>query len=141
MLKIYCMASCEYDQLFSSRIFLYIHCVWYDTLDPSSITLFFSYNRLGRDANDADIDEIIDMASKAPLADQQGQVQENIYSQIKNFCTSMDDILHPDLKTTEEPIRSSTEKRSGPRRSGLSLAVGRTASSNISPGEYKWCTY
>lgn len=103
--------------------------------DINRLFLYTSYNRVGRDANDADIDEIIDMASKAPLADQQGQVQENIYSQIKNFCTSMDDILHPDLKNTEEPIRLSIEKRSGPRRSGLSLAVGRTASSNISPAQ------
>lgn len=39
------------------------------------------------------------MASKTPLADQQEQVQENIYSQIKTYWTSMDDILHPHLNS------------------------------------------
>lgn len=75
------------------------------------------------------------MASKAPLADQQEQVQENIYSQIKTFCTLMDDILRPSSKNTEELVNSPTEKGAGPRRSGLSLAVGSNASMKVGPGE------
>lgn len=88
---------------------------------------------MGRDASDADIEEIIDMGSKAPLADQQEQVQENIYSQIKAFCTSMDNILRTDSKSTSESI--SAKQNAGPRRSGLSLAVGRSAQTKTSPGE------
>ncbi|KAF3960925.1 hypothetical protein CMV_014410 [Castanea mollissima] len=38
------------------------------------------------------------MASKASLADQQSQVQENIHAQIKSFAMSMDEILIPDNK-------------------------------------------
>lgn len=87
---------------------------------------------MGRDASDAEIDEIIDMGSKAPLADQQEQVQENIYSQIKDFCTSMDEILCTDFRSTKEPI--STEQNAGIRRSGLSLAVGRSTPTKTSPG-------
>lgn len=90
---------------------------------------------MGKDAGDADIEEIIDIASKASLADQQEQVQENIYSQIKTFCALMDDILHPSCKSTEEPLNSPTEKAAGPRRSGLSLAVGSNSSMKVSPGE------
>lgn len=85
---------------------------------------------MGKDAGDADIEEIIDMASKAPLADQQVQVQENIYSQIKTFCASMDEILR-----SEELINLPSEKDAVPRRSGLSLAVGSNLSKKVSPGE------
>lgn len=86
---------------------------------------------MGRDADEADIEEIIDMASKAPLADQEKQVHENIHSQIKTFCTSMDDILLPD-----EPLAPSPESYTTPHRSGLSLAVGKNPSSKNVPGEY-----
>lgn len=103
------------------------------TLNYSLQYLIFSYNRVGRDASDAEIEEIIDMGSKAPLADQQEQVQENIYAQIKAFCSSMDDILCTDFRSTNESI--STEQKAGPRRSGLSLAVGRSAPTKTSPGE------
>lgn len=74
------------------------------------------------------------MGSKAPLADQQEQVQENIYSQIKVFCTSMDNILRTDFKSKSESI-SAEQQNAGPRRSGLSLAVGRSAQTKTSPGE------
>ncbi|KAL9251605.1 hypothetical protein AKJ16_DCAP14832 [Drosera capensis] len=47
--------------------------------------LYTSYKLLGREATEADAEEIIDIASKASLADQQKQVQENIHSQIKVF--------------------------------------------------------
>ncbi|KAL8157539.1 uncharacterized protein LOC141674308 isoform X1 [Apium graveolens] len=100
--------------------------------DINRLFLYTSYNRVGRDASDAEIEEIIDMGSKAPLADQQEQVQENIYSQIKAFCTSMDDILRPDFRSTSKSI--STEQNASPRRSGLSLAIGRSAQTKTSPG-------
>lgn len=54
-----------------------------------------SYNRLGKNADEADAEEIIDMASKASFTDQQMQVQENVHYQIKNVCTVMDEILLP----------------------------------------------
>ncbi|KAF3964501.1 hypothetical protein CMV_011213 [Castanea mollissima] len=38
------------------------------------------------------------MASKASLADQQGQVQKNVHAQVKIFTMSMDEILIPDNK-------------------------------------------
>ena len=38
------------------------------------------------------------MASKASLADQQSQVQENVHAQVKIFAMSMDEILIPDTK-------------------------------------------
>ncbi|KAL4586681.1 hypothetical protein LXL04_011323 [Taraxacum kok-saghyz] len=63
------------------------------------------------------------MASKAELSDQERQVQENIHSQITNFCTSMDEILLPDLKQTHD--KSSQKDATTPRPSGLSLAIGR----------------
>ncbi|KAM7487709.1 hypothetical protein LguiB_025193 [Lonicera macranthoides] len=96
--------------------------------DINRLFLYTSYNRLGRDADEADIEEIIDMASKAPLADQEKQVHENIHSQIKTFCTSMDDILLPD-----EPLAPSPESYAAPHRSGLSLAVGKNPSSKNVP--------
>nr|XP_017227253.1 PREDICTED: uncharacterized protein LOC108203054 isoform X1 [Daucus carota subsp. sativus] len=99
--------------------------------DINRLFLYTSYKRVGRDASDAEIEEIIDMGSKAPLSDQQEQVQENIYSQINAFCTSMDDILRTDISSTKEPM--STEQNAGLRRSGLSLAVGRSAPTKTSP--------
>ncbi|KAA8528918.1 hypothetical protein F0562_033594 [Nyssa sinensis] len=92
--------------------------------DINRLFLYTSYNRLGMNADEADAEEIIDMAGKASFADQQKQVQENIHSQIKTFCTSMDDILLPDSSTLSEPLKSSPQMSSAPRRSGLSLAVG-----------------
>ena len=38
------------------------------------------------------------MASKASVTDQQSQVQENVYAQIKSFSMSMDEILILDTK-------------------------------------------
>nr|POE61280.1 hypothetical protein CFP56_43680 [Quercus suber] len=38
------------------------------------------------------------MASKASLADQQSQVQENVHAQVKIFAMSMDEILFPNNK-------------------------------------------
>ncbi|KAI3763788.1 hypothetical protein L2E82_13785 [Cichorium intybus] len=107
--------------------------------DINRLFLFTSYNRVGKDAEDADIEEIINMASKAALTDQERQVQENIHSQITNFCTSMDEILLPDLNSHNPPQQNTTT----PRPSGLSLAIGRNSPTNINPAvpETKQLTY
>ena len=95
-----------------------------------------SYNRIGKDADEADIEEIIDMASKAPLADQQAQVQENIHSQTRTFCQLMDEILLP-IKNLDEPHEPGAQVKSAKRRSGLSLAVGSAGNvPSNRPGEY-----
>ncbi|XP_071735603.1 uncharacterized protein [Rutidosis leptorrhynchoides] len=98
--------------------------------DINRLFLYTSYNRVGKDAEEEDIEEIINMATKAELADQERQVQENIHYQITNFCKSMDQILLPDSKSNHE---SSQKNTTTPRPSGLSLAVGRTATSKTSP--------
>ncbi|KAL2546041.1 hypothetical protein Fot_15274 [Forsythia ovata] len=95
--------------------------------DINRLFLYTSYNRLGKNADEADAEEIIDMASKASLAEQQKLVQENIHAQINNFCTSMDDILLPDPNTADDTVNSPSEKNTT-QRSGLSLAIGRSAS-------------
>ncbi|KAJ1422100.1 DNA-binding barrel domain superfamily [Sesbania bispinosa] len=64
-------------------------------VDINRLFLYTSYNRLGKNADEADAEEIIEMANKASVADQQMQVQENIHSQIKAFCTFMDELLLP----------------------------------------------
>lgn len=48
---------------------------------------------MGKNASETDAEEIIEMASKASVADQQMLVQENVHSQIKAFCTLMDEVL------------------------------------------------
>ena len=75
------------------------------------------------------------MASKASIVDQQKQVQENIHSQIRTFCTWMDEILL-DSKSTNGTSESISQKNAVISRSGLSLAVGRMSSPNKNPGEY-----
>lgn len=100
--------------------------------DINRLFLCTSYNRVGKDAEDADIEEIINMASKAELADQERQVQENIHSQITNFCTSMDEILLPDINSHDPSLKSSSQQNpTTPRPSGLSLAIGRNTPTNI----------
>ncbi|KAK4591129.1 hypothetical protein RGQ29_021356 [Quercus rubra] len=93
--------------------------------DINRLFLYTSYNRLGRDAEEADAEEIIEMASKASLADQQKLVQENIHAQIKSFSTSMDEILLPDSKRIGEAHELPPQPTAAPRRSGLGFAVGR----------------
>ncbi|KAL0648388.1 hypothetical protein Bca4012_046679 [Brassica carinata] len=70
--------------------------------DINKLFMFTSYNRLGRDAEEADAEEIIEMAGKATLSEQQKQVQENIHYQLENFCASMDEILLPHNDKTQE---------------------------------------
>ncbi|XP_027153694.1 uncharacterized protein LOC113753674 [Coffea eugenioides] len=98
--------------------------------DINRLFLYTSYKLLGKDADEADAEEIIDMASKASLTNQQKQVQENIHSQIETFCTTMDDIVLPNLQSTEKAHEPIEEKNSTSRRSGLSLAVGRSSPLN-----------
>lgn len=100
----------------------------------SHISIFiFSYNRLGSNAEEADAEEIIDLASKASLDDQQKQVQENIHFQVKVFCTAMDDVLLPSIKKVGERFASGSDS---PRRSGLSLAIGKPSSPVQQAGEH-----
>ncbi|KAL0012843.1 hypothetical protein SO802_007951 [Lithocarpus litseifolius] len=91
----------------------------------------FIYNRLGRDAGEADAKEIIEMASKVSLADQQKLVQENMHAQIKSFSMSMDEILLPDSKRIGEAHELPPQPTAAPCRSGLGFAVG----SNDQPTE------
>lgn len=100
-----------------------------------------SYNRLGKDADEEDADEIIEMASKASLSDQQIQVQENVHGQIKAFCTFMDEILLPNDKTMNDPQKSSQQVNNSPRRSGLSLAVARSAPPTNHPGLFFFLSF
>ncbi|KAJ8618557.1 hypothetical protein MRB53_014743 [Persea americana] len=101
--------------------------------DVNRLFLYTSYNRLGKNADEADAEEIIDMASKASLVDQQKQVQENIHSQIKTFCSSMDDILLPNYKSAHDLVTSSRESQGVPRGSGLSFAIGRSSPTTNQP--------
>lgn len=94
-----------------------------------------SYNRLGRNADEADAEDIIDMASKASFSDQQKQVQENIHYQIKNFCNILNGVLLPDSENKNELPESCPQTNVAPRYSGLSFAVGSSVPSENS-GEY-----
>ncbi|KAF5747403.1 hypothetical protein HS088_TW05G00124 [Tripterygium wilfordii] len=98
--------------------------------DVNRLFLYTSYNRLGGDVDEEDADEIIDMASKASVDDQQKQVQENIHSQIKSFSTFMDEILLPDTAKGSDALESSPP---APRPSGLSFAVGGKAPNSKVP--------
>ncbi|XP_049389982.1 uncharacterized protein LOC125854472 [Solanum stenotomum] len=92
--------------------------------DINLLLLYTSYNRLGRNAEEADAEEIIDMANKASLDDQQRQVHENVHSQVTNFCSYMDEILLLDQKVKDNQATSPATPHSPPRSSGLGLAVG-----------------
>ncbi|XP_030457082.1 uncharacterized protein LOC115677965 [Syzygium oleosum] len=97
--------------------------------DINRLFLYTSYNRLGGDAEESDAEELIQMASKASVADQQKQVQENVHSQLKSFCTFMDEILLPDVnKTNTAPAVDSPVSSKAHHRSGLSFAVGGSGS-------------
>lgn len=94
----------------------------------------FSYNRLGSDAEESDVEQIIEMAGKASVADQQNQVQENVHSQIKSFCSFMDEILLRDVNMKNgAPLPASGPAQ---QRSGLSLAVGKSGSPTRHPGKF-----
>ncbi|XP_057477689.1 uncharacterized protein LOC130765310 isoform X1 [Actinidia eriantha] len=101
--------------------------------DMNRLFLYTSYNRLGRDADETDAEEIINMAGKASLADQQKQVQENIHTQLKMLCKGMDEILLPDTKSINESPESTMRRKTALSRSGLGLAVGRMTPPNKRP--------
>lgn len=96
---------------------------------------YFSFNRLGRNADDKDADEIIDMANKASVADQQRQVQDTIHCQIRNICDAMDDILLPDGLSKPTVQESTPQMPNAQRPSGLSFAIGKTVASANQSGE------
>ncbi|XVF66999.1 hypothetical protein PTKIN_Ptkin10aG0085100 [Pterospermum kingtungense] len=96
--------------------------------DINRLFMYTSYNRLGDNADECDAEEIIDMASKASLADQHKQVQENIHYQIKNFCTAMDQILLPAVNESLEP-----QSNANPSPSDLRSAVGRNSQTTDRP--------
>ncbi|GAU25939.1 hypothetical protein TSUD_16770 [Trifolium subterraneum] len=98
--------------------------------DINRLFLYSSYNRLGKSAEESDVEKIIEDSSKTYYADQVTQVQENVHSQIKTFCTFMDEILLPNDKTVNDPLGLSKQASVLPRRSGLSLAVGKSSSSS-----------
>ncbi|XP_004505812.1 uncharacterized protein [Cicer arietinum] len=97
--------------------------------DINRLFLYSSYNRLGKSADESDAEKIVEKASKTSFADQVVQVQENVHSQIKTFCALMDEILLPNEEIVNDPLGLSQQASILPRRSGLSLAVGRSDSS------------
>uniref|UniRef100_A0A1J3ICK4 SET domain-containing protein 9 n=1 Tax=Noccaea caerulescens TaxID=107243 RepID=A0A1J3ICK4_NOCCA len=90
--------------------------------DINKLFMYTSYNRLGREAVETDAEEIIEMAGKATLSEQQKQVQENIHYQVENLCSLMDKILLPHLSKNESTSQSTNPPP--PRQSGLTFAVG-----------------
>ncbi|XP_010452810.1 PREDICTED: uncharacterized protein LOC104734847 isoform X2 [Camelina sativa] len=84
--------------------------------------MFTSYNRLGRDAEEADAEEIIEIASKATLSERHKQVHENIHYQVENFCSSMDEILLTHIDKAKELHDSTAEKPIVPETKPLKLA-------------------
>ncbi|CAL5020738.1 unnamed protein product [Urochloa decumbens] len=96
--------------------------------DVNRLFLYTSYYRLGENAEEKDAEEIIDLASKASVADQQKQVQDNVHYQLTHMCQAMDSILRPDV--TNDPSKDPKEAHSHSRRSGLTFAVGGAASAN-----------
>ncbi|KAI5397211.1 hypothetical protein KIW84_063143 [Lathyrus oleraceus] len=97
--------------------------------DVNRLFLYSSYNQLGKSADESDAEKIIEKASNTSFADQAIQVQENVHTQIKTFCAFMDEILLPNEQTMKDPLGLSQQASVLPRRSGLSLAVGRNGSS------------
>ncbi|XP_057456680.1 uncharacterized protein LOC130747688 isoform X2 [Lotus japonicus] len=79
----------------------------------------------GKDADEADAEEIIEMGSKASVADQKMQVEENVHSQIKAFCTFMDEKIRPNEKIVTDSFELSQQANNLPHHSGPSSAKGR----------------
>ncbi|KAL5665941.1 hypothetical protein ACJX0J_026049, partial [Zea mays] len=96
--------------------------------DVNRLFLYTSYYRLGENADEKDAEEIIDLASKASIADQQKQVQDNVHYELTHMCQAMDSILCPD--TINDPSKGPSEAHNHSQRSGLSFAVGGAASAN-----------
>lgn len=90
---------------------------------------------MGKNADENDADEIIDIANKASVKDQHKQVQENIHFQFKNICKTMDEILLPDGTNIPKEPSSSPSSQNIAQGSGLSFAVGKGAPSTSDSGE------
>lgn len=90
---------------------------------------------MGKNADEKDAEEIIQIAETASVADQQKQVQENIHSQIKAFWATLDDILRPDLLDSNDDGKPSPQEQGPTRPSGLSFALGGPVARTRIPGE------
>ena len=78
------------------------------------------------------------MASKASLADQQSQVQENVHAQVKIFAMSMDEILIPDTKRIGDAHELPPQPTAAPHWSGLGFAVGKNGQPTDCPGKVQF---
>ncbi|KAJ9184849.1 hypothetical protein P3X46_004535 [Hevea brasiliensis] len=116
----------------SQFLWVFLPLLAYISIISSFLHLGF-YNRLGRNVEEADAEEIIEMASKASVADQEKQVQEKIHSQIENFCTAMDEILLPDMNKKSEPGEPLGQSDTASCHGGLSLAVGKSGQPTVRP--------
>jgi len=94
---------------------------------------------LGKNADEADAEEIIKMASKASFVDQQMQVQENVHSQIKAFCSCMNEILLSNKSMVNGHLELSQQASSSPLHSGLSSAKGICDPPNNIPSDFYLC--
>ncbi|CAJ1932797.1 unnamed protein product [Sphenostylis stenocarpa] len=103
--------------------------------DINRLFLYTSYNLLGKNADEADAEEIIEMASKASFADQQIQVQENVHSQIKAFCTCMNEILLSNEKMMNGHLELSQQANNSPPHGGLSSAKAASKQRPLSQSE------
>ena len=65
------------------------------------------------------------MASKASIAVQQSQLQENVHAQIKSFSMTMDEILIPDAKRIGDAHEMPQQPIAASHWSGLGFAVRR----------------
>ena len=75
------------------------------------------------------------MASKASLADQQNQVQENIHAQIKSFSMFMNEILIPDNKRIGDAHELPPQPIAAPCWSSLSFAIDKNGQPTNHPGK------
>ena len=82
-------------------------------------------NHLGRDADEAKVEEFNEMACKASLADQQKQVQGNIHPQIKSFFMCIDEILLLYTKRIGEAQELPPQPIDAPCQSGLGFNIGQ----------------
>jgi len=81
---------------------------------------------LGKNASEADAEEIIEMATKASVVDQQMVVQENVHSQIKAFCTFMDEVFLPnEKKVNDVSFELSQQTKILPQHIDLKSANGK----------------
>ena len=90
---------------------------------------------MGRDADEAKIEEFNEMACKASFADQQKQVRENIRAQIKSFSMCIDEILLPYTKRIGEAQELPPHPIVAPCQSGLDFAVAKNGQPTNHPGE------